>query len=368
MRTLMKTERPVHGGDWAGYEIEYGREALDFSMNVNPLGIPAAVTDAIAKAGRSADRYPDPECRRLTRALADCEDVPPEWIRCGNGAADLIDRIALAFRSEHGRKALVTAPAFAEYEAALERCGWETEHVLLREEDGFALPEDTAERITEQTGILFLCEPNNPTGVTTGQEGLRRILERCRQTGTILVIDECFNGFLEDPAACTMKSFLGQARELILLKAFTKTFGMAGVRLGYCLCSDPDKLEAVRRAGQPWSVSLLAEEAGLAALGQKEHVEEARRIVTRERARLKEELGRLGICRVFGEANYLLFRYGPDGQGEDRLDRKLRRRGILIRSCDNYRGLGPGWYRAAVRTHEENTRLLEALEAIAGEE
>ena len=153
-----------------------------------------------------------------------------------------------------------------------------------------------------------------------------------------------------------MKGYLQDYDNLIILKAFTKIYGMAGVRLGYCLCAKAETAEALTQAGPPWNVSSLAQEAGLAALQDREHVQEGRSIVREERRWIKEELTGLGFSGVCGDANYILFR------GQENLEEQMRAQGILIRSCDNYEGLGDGWFRIAVRTHDENVQLIEALE------
>ena len=343
----------THGGDWAGYAAEYGAGAplLDFSANVSPLGLPAGVAAAIAGCAAGCDRYPDPLCRELSAAIGAAEGVPADWVLCGNGAADLIWRAALALRPA---RALVTAPAFAEYEAALTATGCAVERYFLREENDFRLDEGFLEAIRPGVGMVFLCEPNNPTGLTTPRPLLLRVLARCRQAGALLVLDECFGDFLADSAAHTLKGELAGGN-LLILKAFTKLYGMAGVRLGYALCADAALLAKLRAAGQPWAVSTPAQAAGLAALKETEYVAAVRALVASERPRLAAGLAALG-CRVLpGEANYLLFRC------ERPLCQPLRRRGILLRSCDNYHGLGPAWYRTAVRTGAENRRLLAAL-------
>ena len=343
----------THGGDWAGFAAEYGAKAplLDFSANVSPLGMPAGVAAALAGCAPDCDCYPDPLCRDLSAAIGRAEGVPGEWVLCGNGAADLIWRAALALRPA---RALVTAPAFAEYEAALAATGCAVERYFLSEEKDFRLDEGFLEAIRPGVGMVFLCEPNNPTGLTTPRPLLLRVLARCRQAGALLVLDGCFGDFLADPAAHTLKGELAGGN-LLILKAFTKLYGMAGVRLGYALCADAALLAKLRAAGQPWAVSTPAQAAGLAALKETEYVAAVRALVASERPRLAAGLAALG-CRVLpGEANYLLFRC------ERPLCQPLRRRGILLRSCDNYHGLGPAWYRTAVRTGAENSRLLAAL-------
>ena len=352
-----------HGGDWASYEMEYGTAPLDFSMNVNPLGMSEKVKQAIAEAAESAERYPDPACRQLRRALAEAEGVNESQIFCGAGAADVIYRLAKAAMRGEEPRLLITAPTFSEYEEAFASEGWHVERWLLNEDENFAVGEELADAIAAVgrqpdggADVLLLCEPNNPTGIATDRAVLEKILAACKNAGTTLIIDECFNGFLDDPDGHTMKGYLREYDNLIILKAFTKLYGMAGVRLGYCLCADAETAEALTKAGPPWNVSSLAQAAGIAALQDTAHASEGVRIIREERQWLKDELHRLGFGRVYGEANYLLFK------GSAGFDAEMRNRGILIRNCDNYHGLGEGWYRIAVRSHSDNMKLIAEME------
>lgn len=342
----------VHGGDWAGYRAEFGCDALDFSANVSPLGLPAGVAAAITNALPTADRYPDPLCRELRAALAGAEGVPADWILCGNGAADLIFRLALAVRP---RRALLPAPTFAEYEAALQTVGCAVQRVFLREENEFVVTEEFIDAVTPETDIVFLCQPNNPTGQVTPPARVERLVRRCAECGAVLVVDECFLDFLPDRDAWTAKQLLRDAPQLIILKAFTKLYAMAGVRLGYALCGDAALLEKMRGAGQPWAVSSLAQAAGLAALQETAYAGAVRALIAEQRPRMAAGLRALGLRVMDGQANYLLFRATPD------FGEKLRRRGAVVRSCANYPGLDAAWYRTAVRTAEENTRLLQIM-------
>ena len=350
----MKYER-THGGDWAGFALAHGRPPLDFSANISPLGVPTGVQETLREAAGQVDRYPDPLCRELRAALSEYEGVLAEHILCGNGAADLIFRAVMARRPH---RALVTAPTFAEYETALETVGCAVEHFLLKAENGFALDKGFLDAIMPETDMVFLCEPNNPTGVTTDPVLLTRILERCRETGTLLVLDECFGDFLDAPEAHTRKADLAEFPNLLLLKAFTKLYAMAGVRLGYALCADKDFLERMRGAGQPWAVSSLAQAAGAAALRETEYVRQVREVTAAERAWLIQQLTGLGLRVIPGEANYLLF------QSPRFLTGPLERQGILLRNCGNYVGLDETWYRIAVRTRTDNQRLIKSLEEV----
>ena len=266
----------VHGGDWAGYRAEFGRDALDFSANVSPLGLPAGVAAAITAALPTADRYPDPLCRELCAAIAEAEGVPADWILCGNGAADLIFRLALALRP---RRALLPAPTFAEYAAALDTVNCTVKRFYLNEQNDFALTEAFADAVDEATDVVFLCQPNNPTGQVTRPAMVEKLLRRCTACGATLVVDECFLDFLPDRDALTAKQLLRDAPNVIILKAFTKLYAMAGVRLGYALCSGAALLAKMRTAGQPWAVSSLAQAAGLAALWETAYADRVRALI-----------------------------------------------------------------------------------------
>ena len=339
----------VHGGDWAGYRARFGHDALDFSANVSPLGLPQGVADAIVAALPTADRYPDPLCRELRTALSRAEQLPEPWILCGNGAADLIYRLVWAFKP---RRALLPAPTFAEYAAALESVGCEVKRKTLHEADDFAVTEAFVQAVDQSIDLVFLCQPNNPTGQITPPELVQRLVRRCADCGAVLVVDECFLDFTDEASA---KDLLEAYPNLLILKAFTKNYALAGVRAGYCLTADRQLLEKMSACSQPWNVSVPAQAAALAALREPDWPAKARPLIAAQRAVLTADLTALGLTVCPSQANYLLFR-GPAG-----LDAALLRQKIAIRSCANYPGLGEGWYRTAVRLPEENEALLDAL-------
>ena len=347
----------VHGGDWMGYRERFGHDALDFSANVSPLGLPAGVAAAITAALPTADRYPDPLCRTLRSALEQAEGVPAEQILCGNGAADLIFRLATAL---HPRAALVTAPTFAEYATALETVGCTVERFFLKEWNDFAVTEEILDALHPGLGLVFLCQPNNPTGQLTDPALVAKIAEKCGEISAVLAVDECFLDFLPDCAHWTAKPLLEQRPDLVIFKAFTKLYGMAGVRLGYCLCADTTLLEKMRDAGQPWAVSSLAQAAGCAALNEADYVAQVRVLIEEQRPKLIAGLRALGLRVLEGRANYLLF------QAAETLGETLRQKGVVLRSCANYPGLDGSWYRTAVRTGPENERLLQTLKEVLG--
>ena len=345
----------VHGGDWAGYRARFGHDALDFSANVSPLGLPQGVADAIVAALPTADRYPDPLCRELRTALSRAEQLPEPWILCGNGAADLIYRLVWALKP---RRALLLAPTFAEYAAALESVGCEVKRKTLHEADDFAVTEAFVQAVNQSIDLVFLCQPNNPTGQITPPELVQRLVRRCADCGAVLVVDECFLDFLQQRDALTAKPLLQTAPNLVILKAFTKLYAMAGVRLGYALCANTALLAKMQAAGQPWGVSSLAQAAGAAALRETAYADAVRALIADQRPRLAAGLRALGLQVIEGSANYLLFR-APETLGA-----ALQQRGVCLRSCGNYPGLSAGWYRTAVRTAPENEQLLQTMREV----
>ena len=347
---MLYRKKNPHGG--AAFEPGV---TLDMSANVNPLGTAPGVLEAVRESLARVRDYPDPYCRDLVAAIAAFEHVPPEYVLCGNGAAELICAYAAAVRP---KTALETAPTFSEYAQAAERWGCRVERYPLKPENGFLLEEDFLACLEERRPeAVFLCTPNNPTGRLIAPGLLDRVLEICAGQGTRLFLDECFLGLSEGGVSlkCRLREYPG----LFILKAYTKSYGMAGLRLGYCLTADAPLLSAMGEESQPWNVSIPAQAAGIAALKEGDFLARANAVIRVERPRLKAGLEALGCWVCPSEANYLLFR-GPEDLGD-----RLLKKGIALRSCANYHGLGPGWFRTAVRTREENDRLLAAM---AGEE
>ena len=341
-------QRYEHGGNIYGTD----RILLDFSANLNPLGMPGSVRTALTEDPSRFEIYPDPDCTALRKRLAEAVGTDPEDILMGNGADDMIYRLAFALRP---REVLLTAPGFSEYEKSALQAGARIRYHELSEENGFAVTEAFAGGITDETDLVYLCTPNNPTGNTVPEETIRAAADRCRSVGALLVVDECFLCFT-DRASCVR--WLEEYPCLVVLDAFTKRYAMAGLRLGYLVSRDHGLLERLKACGPCWNVSGPAQAAGLAALDSGDYLERSLALIREERLRLAEEMSALGL-RVFPpEANFVFFQ-GPETLYEDLLGR-----GILIRSCDNYPGLGPGWFRVCVHTHEKNERLLTALREV----
>lgn len=354
-----------HGGDWSGFLEERGLIPLDFSANVSPLGMPPSALKAMESlSGSDLARYPDPDCRVLRRAIAARYGIRDDQIFCANGAADIIYRLAYSLRPE---RAVLIAPDFGEYAEALANVGTDITYYMPgnagSDPDGLGKPKDFAvdrgilSYINEETDLVIFSNPNNPSGCVTYAEVLCAILDKCIECGAVLVIDECFLDFLPDARERTMLSHLMESRgQLLVLRAFTKFYGMAGLRLGWCAAGDSDLLEKLRRSGPPWQVSAIAQAAGAAALADTAYEETLRHLTAQERSYMQEALTAGGFHVIPGAANYILF-YSEDHE----LHVKLQDYGIMIRDCSDYPGLAKGWYRVAVRTREENEMLLSRL-------
>lgn len=345
----------LHGGDIRGAAERSGRreaELLDFSANINPFGMPPGVREAVIESLDASLNYPDPFCRRLRAALSEQLGQPEDRILCGNGGADLIYRLVYALRP---KRALVTAPAFAEYEEAMNQVGTGIDFFPLGKT--LEITEDYVDSLSEEHDLVFLCNPNNPTGTLTPVCLVKKLLDRAKELLVSVCLDECFLDFVEEEEACSAVKWLSEYPNLVILKSFTKMYAIPGLRLGYVLSADTGLLERMRLAGQPWAVSGPAQAAGIAALRAKGFREKTIALIERERAFLRTEMEKLGL-RVFdSHANYLCFQVPGDGTLADRMEEE----GILIRRCANYHGLGPDYYRIAVRGHEENEKLLAAL-------
>ncbi len=345
----------VHGGDIYSYQEITGKKPLDYSANINPLGLPSEVKEAFLSGIDSFCSYPDVSCRELAKAVADDEQVPWDCLTFGNGAADLIYRICYALKPA---KALLPAPTFAEYEQAVAACGGITEYFPLKEETGFQLTKELIHHI-EGKDILFLCNPNNPTGRITERELLIRIAEKCRMENCILVIDECFIDFMENQEQYSFQRELPRFENVIVLKAFTKIFAMPGLRLGYCLCYNKEIRGKIELAGQAWSVSVPAQIAGIAALQSKDYRKHTTELISRERRFLTESLRQFGFTVYESFTNFLLLRT----EYKD-LYQRLYQKGILIRKCDNFIGLDEFYYRIAVKDRDSNEVFLQTMKEI----
>ena len=334
----------THGGN-----IYQKQNYLDFSANINPLGMPDAVREAIIRSATECVHYPDPDCTALIHKLSEHESFPAEQIVCGNGAADLICRISYAFRPRH---ALIPVPTFSEYAFALHETGCRITEYLLDASQNYQLDRGFADALTDEFDIVFLCTPNNPTGQLIQPELLHQITEKCRKHSILLVCDECFLSFCADAARYSLRPYLYENG--IILNAFTKLYAIPGIRLGYALCGSAQTAEKLQQTGQFWSVSVPAQ----SALQEHEWIPETVQYVSKERAFLTDALQKAGLYVYDGAANFLLVRAPADFAD------RMEQHSIMIRRCNGFHGLTDEYFRIAVRTHDENLALISALREV----
>lgn len=335
----------IHGGDIYRNQVD-----VDFSVNVNPLTIPESIKDALHRAVDLCGRYPDIKAEKLKRAVARMLAVPEEYLLFGNGASELFMAAAHGFEAE---KTVIPVPSFYGYEHAAKAAGGEVVYYEMKQKDNFCLTQEIETVLTEDVDVLVLANPNNPTGNLLEKERLKALLQYCRDREIYVILDECFIEFCGE--SFSMVSEIENFDNLVIIRAFTKIFSIPGVRLGYLICKN-SSVRAKTAAQLPeWNVSCFAQEAGCVCAGQREFICQTRDYIERERKFLEESLRRKGFWLFPASANFILL------HSEEPLYEKLLAKGILIRDCGNFRGLGRGFYRIAVKSRRENEMLLESL-------
>lgn len=332
-------------------------QLLDFSANINPLGPPSAVIESLQREFASMRHYPDPAHRSFRFALANHLRVDPEWLLIGNGAAECM---ALAIQSLAPAQVGVIYPCFSEYAQLAEQFGASVMGCFGREPD-FKPDRDDLYQLIQEVDLLFVGHPNNPTGITYSLEELVEIAHWTKESGTYLVIDEAFLDFLLPEKQVTLLTRLDQFPHVILIRSMTKFYAIPGLRLGYA-AANPDVIDGMKRKQVTWSVNQFALIAGEACLEQEEYEHQTRELIIRERNFLRDAIENQFGWRVWpGEANFLLVQL-PDEITANQLQIAMGKRGIMVRSCAMYPGLGPHHFRIAVKSRAENTRLLAALQ------
>jgi threonine-phosphate decarboxylase len=345
-----------HGGNIYEASRRYGldvKKIIDFSSNVNPLGPSSLAKRAARKSLSIIDRYPDPEMRDLRRAIARYYGIKLEQVACGNGLNGLIHLIPRVYRP---RKVLIPLPTYSEYASAAINAGCAVVPFPLQERKGFRVDPVEMSFALKGVDMAFLCNPNNPTGQIIPKQEMLEIMGYALQQSATLVIDEAFMDFLH---AESMVKEAVQASRIICLRAFTKFFGMPGLRIGYAV-SDEATIFKLQEFQEPWSVGIPAERAAIAALEDWGYIKKTRRLIEKERNRMLLALRLLpGVETYPGATNFILFKLIAGDAHTIR--EKLGYRGLLVRDCSGFPGLDSRFIRVAIRTRRENNRLIKAL-------
>lgn len=328
---------------------------LSFLANLTPLGIPETVKQAMIASLSDVYDYPDKSKDNLAKAISLRYHVDSERICVGNGASDVIFRTIFALRP---KKALVLAPMFGQYVRALNCAETEIDYYNLNHED-FKIREDIMNQITSETDMVCICNPNNPTGTILTKEEVLKIADHCEKMDCWFVLDECFLEFVENGDDYSVMDCLPTYDKLIIIKSFTKMYGIAGLRLGYVLCGKDGLSKKIDLYGCDWNVNRVAEAAGLAALAALDYEQMVLEHTTKERTWMQEELKKYGFRVMDSVANFVFFE-APAGDKMN-LGKWLMERDLEVCSCDKYKNAGADYYRVAINTHENNAKLIETI-------
>lgn len=330
----------------------------DFSANINPLGVTPSIKEAIEYHLPYIIHYPDAQATLLKQAISEYYRVPLEQIILGNGAVELLYLICHIVRPQ---QVLIPAPTFSEYERAARSAGAQLEYCVLHEADSFAFCPATMMAMVTDNSIIFVGNPNNPTGTLIARDELIPLIEKAAYHNSIVVVDESFIDFLPDDNRYTCRALIKRYPNLVVLHSMTKFYAIPGLRLGFALADE--KLSAVMHASKdPWNVNSLAQAAGVAALGDDAFQAESRKAVGEAKEILFMELQNIKGLRPYRPAvNYILINIVETGLTAGELRRLLMEQAILIRDCSNYPGLSKFFIRVAVKLAGPNSVLIEAL-------
>jgi len=363
VKDSIKNLKPcAHGGeilDAAGKSGFKREEILDFSSSVNPLGPSKKALKAAKNSFKEIPAYPDSNSNELRQAIADHFDgLSKNNVIVGNGSTELMYLFAETFMKK-GDTAVIPAPTFGEYESAVRKTGETPKFVKL--DKNFNVEADVFAREMAGAKIVFLCNPNNPTSILIPSETLTGIIEEALEQDTLVFLDEDFLEFVENEKALSRINKIKAYPNLFILRSFTKIFGLTGLRVGYGIASE-EIINVLLCAKIPWNVNCLAQAAAVVALKDEEHLRVTRELIKNEKAFLSTELEKIKSFKVFPpDANFFFIDIRKSGLTATELKNKLLRQGILIRDCTSFRGLDEYFIRVAVKTREENERLIEAL-------
>ncbi|MCC3376479.1 histidinol-phosphate transaminase [Cohnella sp. REN36] len=332
---------------------EYGLDRIvKLASNENPLGPSPLALAAITEMLSELHRYPDHRATALAEALAERLGVAPSQLVVANGADELITLLSEAYL-DPGDEIVVPSPSFSEYEFGGLLMNADVVRVPLRE--GFAYEiTDILASVTPRTKLLYLCSPNNPTGTYLSRNHLRHLTDALPER-VLVVLDAAYAHFADAEDYTDGFELLREGRNIAILQTFSKIYGLAGVRAGYCAAPEAI-VRALLQVKEPFNVNALAQTAAIAALRDDDHLAASRRCNAEGRRQLREGLAALGVPTTESQANFVLAEFGDDAQD---LDRALLRRGVIVRS-------GKGWglprhLRISVGTGEENAFLLRVL-------
>lgn len=338
------------------YQIDK-KELIDFSANINPLGIPQGVKATLTKGIAELVHYPDIRYHALIQSIADFHDISAEFVYPANGAAEAIFMLG---RTLMLKRLLLLAPTFMEYEAAFSQQKTEFSYFNLEQRNfQWTIAELIQSAKEQQVDGICLCNPNNPTGQMLKQSELEELSQFCQRNEIALIIDEAFVDFTREEYS--LVSSISTNENLYIFRSLTKMFAIPGLRLGYLLSSNRAVLAQIEAKTVPWHINTFADIAGQQALKETRFIKDSQRYIAEERRFLEKGLAQFKEVETFSsQTNFIFLRY----QGSGCLQEKLIQKNILIRNCNSFHGLSQKYYRIAVKSRVDNKSLLDALEAI----
>lgn len=358
----------IHGGDVWKPVRKYGLRCeaiLDFSANVNPLGPSQKAIEAIKNSLWQIPFYPDPNSDALREAISHhIEEINPDNVIVGNGSTELIYLFSEVFMQK-GNESLIPSPTFGEYEHAVRRAGGKPKHIKSNQDFTINLTNFLKE-IKPTTKAIFLCNPNNPTSTLIPKENLLEIIENASKKHVLIFLDEDFMEFVDEEKRFSLVSEVKAYQNLFVLRSFTKFFGLTGLRVGYGIACE-EIINLLFRAKIPWNINCLAQTAAIATLRDTKYLDKTRALISEEKAFLLNKLRQISGLKVFpAHANFILIDVRQTGFTAAGLKEKILRYGILIRDCSSFRGLDEYYIRLAIRTRQDNEKLLAALKKVIG--
>ncbi|MGO1468682.1 MAG: pyridoxal phosphate-dependent aminotransferase [Tissierella sp.] len=344
-----------HGGDLITYENRYKGELVDFSSNINPLGIPNGLEEELIKGFATLNAYPDIQYRELKKEISNYLACEKGQVLVGNGAVEIINNFIIDSRS-----VVVFKPSFSEYEKRTLANGKQVRSLFY--EDDFTIDLKKIENEIKNGDLLILGNPNNPTGLRIEEDTLIEIYNIIREKDAFLLLDEAFFEFspTDYDSIELFKNY--QYKNIGIIRAATKFFSLPGIRLGYG-CTNPDKVERLRKVELPWSVNALANTAGLFIFRNKEFIIKSKEYIETERNFLLEGLDKIeGIKAFKTHTNYILIKLL--NYSEEEFFKIFLKNGILIRKCSSFEGLNGDYIRIAIKDRANNERILDVFEKL----
>lgn len=353
-----------HGGNLYEAAAAAGRpihDFLDFSANINPLGLAPSVEQAIITNLPTIIHYPDAGASTLKQAISEHYHVPAGQIIPGNGAVELLYLLCHIVRPKH---VLIPAPTFSEYERAARSVGAEIRYFYLPASTDFSLdPVVLLQHITANS-IVFIGNPNNPTGKLIKRAEIVPLIRQAAAVNSIVVVDESFIDFLPDSTDYTCRCLVSKYDNLVVLHSLTKFYAIPGLRLGFALASD-GLCAKMHSAKDPWNVNSLAQAAGVAALADTAFQQQSRAAVGAAKKQLYDRLRDIrGLCPYEPAVNFIFVNIGATGLTAAQLRSRMMEYKILIRDCSNYPGLADHFIRVAVKSEQANDYLIAACKKI----